>query len=80
MADRSLRLESWGTTERGYPFFRFRSIRSNVREVVLFITTDRPAGVMFAYSIWESTTRTLTSYHGPYGDPERDELGDIEGT
>jgi hypothetical protein len=80
MADRGLRLEGWGTTERGYPYFRFRAVRGNVREVVLYITTDRPAKVMFAYSIWEASTHTLTSYHGPYGDPERDELGEMEGT
>jgi hypothetical protein len=80
MADRNLRLESWGTTEQGHPYFRFRAVRGAVREIVLYITTDRPTHVMFAYSIWEGSTHTLTSYHGPFGDPELDELGDLEGT
>jgi hypothetical protein len=78
--DRGLHLEAWGTTEKGYPYFRFRGVRGNVREVVLYVTVNRPAKVMFAYSIWDASTQTLTSYHGPFGNPELDELGDLEAT
>jgi len=77
---RGLRLEAWGETENGHPYFKFRAVRSKVREVVLYVTTERPVKVMFAYSIWDADSQTLISYHGPHGDPEQDTLGELEGT
>lgn len=80
-----LQLVAMGTTEKGHPFFKFATVGGHgsnfmrLQEVVLYVTSDKPVKLKYAYSIYDETTRSLTSYHGTNGDPERDTLGDITG-
>ena len=75
-----LRLDSIGQSEHGYPFVRFISEDDDdtVRSVVVYLTTSKPTKLLYGYSVWDPETRSLTSYHGEYGDPLRDSVGDID--
>lgn len=68
-----------GTTPRGHPFVVLRSPRGEVRELIITVTTSDPATWLFGYVIKDHKTKTMHSYHGPYGDPDRDEPGNLSG-
>lgn len=79
LATPGLRLVDVGTTESGTPYFMFHARRGPIREVVVYMRTEHPTRFVYGYAIRDNTTRTETAYHGIYGDPELDELGELEG-
>jgi len=68
-----------GTTDDGHPFVVLRSPRGEVRELIITVTTSHPASWMYGYVIKDHETKTMHSYHGPFGDPERDLPGQLAG-
>jgi hypothetical protein len=64
------------------PGLRLDAILKHDGDTVLRFTTRNPGvevvlivaqrDVMYGYGITDPTTNTVTYYHGPHGDPERD--------
>ena len=70
----TFRLKQVGQTNEGL-FFLFVSTRPH-REVVIFIHSEN---VIYTYSLYDKETKTMVTHRGPYGDPERDEVLDVDG-
>jgi hypothetical protein len=63
--------------KRGRPYQKFIVENNDVREVTIYMSTKGPIQWLFEYSIWDATTRTVVSYKGKYGDPDRDKRTEI---
>lgn len=72
LTTRGLRLVAWGE-DNGRPWFKFAATtRTHVREVVVYVTSDKPVRVRFEYAIYDPQLKAVRSYRGRYGNPERD--------
>jgi hypothetical protein len=63
------------SSDNGWTHFHFESKRPK-REVMIAVSGHN---VRFTYTMIDAETHTLISYHGPHGDPERDEISVIGG-
>ena len=70
-----LYLKYWGYTDDGRAYFMF--VSENPKQQIAIILHGKD--VMFEYTLLDRTTKTLLGYHGPYGDPERDQQTRIDG-
>jgi hypothetical protein len=69
-----LRLVSIGVNPDGSSWMRFATMGRSahpVREVVL--TVKASSKLMYEYSIYDGTLKTINQYRGEHGDPEQDE-------
>jgi hypothetical protein len=75
-----LRFVGIGRTERGNSYLKFISHEDgHEQSVIVYIITDQPTKFKYGYSLWDRTTRSLVTYNGSFGDPSKDNLGDIIG-
>jgi len=78
LQDRRLHLIEIGEDEHG-AYLKFAANRNRVREVTLYMLAHGPVKWEYVYSLWDASTRTVTTYQGPHGDPERDRRVDMRG-
>lgn len=75
-----LRFVGIGQTERGNSYLKFTSYNDGHEQSVnVFIITDQPTKFTYGYTLWDKQAKAVVTYHGHYGDPERDQIGDITG-
>ena len=71
MLEPGLRYAGMGTASDGRTWIKFINTGvGRVRAVTVFIVA---ATFTYHYAIKDSTTKTVTGYEGPYGDPSKDE-------
>lgn len=64
----------------GHPFILLGADTGKVRRVTIYLLADTPGRFVYGYTIFDEKARAEVTYHGEHGDPDKDELGDIEGT
>lgn len=75
---KGLRLISMGEDKQG-AYLKFGVDRNDVREITIYMHTKGPVAWTYMYSIWDETTRTVVSYRGKHGDPDKDRRTEIRG-
>lgn len=74
-----MKLIRFGTLPDGCPYLLLRASRGELRELVVTISTAQPAEWLYGYVIHDHATKTSQSFHGPFGDPDRDTPGRFAG-
>lgn len=78
LATPGLRLLEIGEDEKG-AYLKFGATRRRVREVTVYLMTGVKVEWQYVYSMWDPTTRTVTTYRGKHGDPTKDRRINIQG-
>lgn len=68
-----------GITEAGNPYFLLGADSGKYRQVSIYLLVDSPGEIVYGYTVFDASTRTEITYHGQFGDPTKDTLGEIEG-
>ena len=79
LASPGLKLIEIGEDDRG-AFLKFASTRNRVRMVTVYMMADGPIRWAYAYASYDPSTRTVVSYEGKHGDPEKDKRINMKGT
>ena len=69
-----LRMLGMGTTDRGL-YFKLGS--KHPKRMIAIVVHG--AQVFYEYTMLDPETRTMQTYRGPYGDPEKDEPTGLDG-
>ena len=78
MQTRGLHLIEIGEDEKG-AYLKFAATRNRIREITLYMLADGPVRWNYVYSMWDASTRTVTTYEGRHGDPQKDKRIDMRG-
>ena len=68
---RGLKLLEMGEDEQG-AYLKFGASRNRVRSVTVYMKAPQLIQWRYIYSIYDPDTKTVTTYSGPHGDPNRD--------
>jgi hypothetical protein len=79
MRNSLLRVRRMGVTNDGHPYILLTARYGHIRRLVVYLSTDRPAEWQFGYEVYDPDTRSRISYIGTHGDPDQDEIHDLEG-
>jgi len=79
MRNSLLRVRRMGIDEQGHPYMVLTARYGHIRKLVVYLQVDRPAEWVFGYEVYDPDTKSRTSYIGTHGDPDRDEVHDLEG-
>lgn len=78
MQIKGLHLVEIGEDDKG-AYLKFAVNRRRVREVTLYMLAGGPVQWEYVYSMWDASTRTVTTYEGRHGDPTKDKRIDMKG-
>lgn len=73
-----MKLIEIGEDDKG-AYLKFATTRRKVREVTVYMLAPRPVHWSYVYSVWDEHTRTVITYEGTHGDPEKDKPVDMRG-
>jgi len=79
LKQKGLRLLDMVLNDEGHTILTFRAPLGPVREVVITMVSNLPVEWTYGYTIKDRHSKTAATYTGRYGDPDKDDLVDIEG-
>jgi len=79
LKQKGLKLLDMTLDDDGHTVLTFRSPLGPVREVLITMVSSQAVTWAYGYTIRDRYSKTATTYAGSYGDPEKDQVVDIEG-